>query len=86
MLKEHKFDGWVKDEATIRRILAAYDLAEETGIPLPELTIRHILSDPDIATQIPGAQNVEHLRANLDAAARGPLPPDLVARIDAIAR
>lgn len=86
MLKEKRFDGWVRDEATIRRILAAYDLADETGIPLPELTIRHILSDTGIATQIPGAQKVEHLRANIAAAARGPLPSDLVARIDAIAR
>ena len=44
-----------------------------------------MLSDPAIHTQIPGAQSVEHIRANVAAAAKGPLPPDILQRIEAIA-
>ncbi len=72
------------DAPTLRRILAVYDLCEETGLPITTLALRYILADPAIATVIPGAQQVAHLCENLAAVAAGPLPAELIARIDAI--
>ncbi len=71
-------------EPVVRRVLAIYDLCEETGISITELALRYILHDPRIHTVIPGAQQVSHLRENLQAAAKGALPAELVARIEAI--
>lgn len=68
----------------LHRLLAIYDLCEETGISITELALRYILHDPRIHTVIPGAQQVAHLRENLHAAAKGALPPELLARIGAI--
>lgn len=76
----------VLSEENIRRILAIYDLSDETGISLTEMCIRYILADPDISTVIPGAQCLSHLEENLMAATRGALPADLVARIDQISQ
>jgi aryl-alcohol dehydrogenase-like predicted oxidoreductase len=74
------------DADTVRRILLAYDLCEETGISLTDITLRYILADPDISAVIPGAQQVSHIQANINAALAGPLPEELVKRIDAISQ
>jgi aryl-alcohol dehydrogenase-like predicted oxidoreductase len=66
--------------ATLTRV---YQLARDLGMPVPELALRYLLSDPQIASVIPGARSVEDVRSNLRAAARGPLPKDLVAEIEA---
>jgi len=72
------------DAETVRRILAVYDLCEETGLSITDMAIRYILADPDIHAIIPGAQRVSHIEANIQAALAGPLPEELVKRIDAI--
>jgi len=50
--------------------------------------LRFTLSHPGLDTTIVGTSNVDHLRANLEAAAQGPLPADVVAetkrRLDAV--
>ena len=48
---------------------------------LPELALRFILSNPDVATVIPGMRKAAHVRANLAAGAAGPLPVELLARL-----
>jgi|GEM_PF-226638 len=70
----------------VKRLLAIYDLCDAAGLSLTEMALRFILGDKDIHTVIPGAQRVEHLRENLAAAVRGPLPADVAARIEAISR
>jgi len=67
--------------ALAKRLLAIYNLADELEMPLPELALRFLLSEPRVATVIPGARSVEDVRANLAAAQKGPLSPDVVARI-----
>ena len=42
-----------------------------------EFMLRFTLSNPDMNTTIVGTANPEHLKANIEAAARGPLPGDL---------
>jgi len=48
------------------------------GMSRMEFTLRFTLSLPELATTIVGTRNPEHLRQNLEAAARGPLPGELV--------
>lgn len=49
------------------------------GLTRVEFTLRFTLSHPDLHTTIVGTQNLEHLQANVQAAARGPLPNEVVA-------
>jgi aryl-alcohol dehydrogenase-like predicted oxidoreductase len=67
-----------------RRLTGIYDLADEVGIPLPELALRYLLSDPQIGSVIPGARSASEVHANLAAAAAGPLPHDVIERIESV--
>jgi aryl-alcohol dehydrogenase-like predicted oxidoreductase len=49
------------------------------GMDRMEFTLRFTLSHPGLHTTIVGTRNPAHLQANLDAAAKGPLPPDVLA-------
>ena len=49
------------------------------GMGRMEFTLRFTLSDPNLDTTIVGTRNPEHLRQNLEAAAKGPLPAEVVA-------
>jgi aryl-alcohol dehydrogenase-like predicted oxidoreductase len=49
----------------------------EGGMDRMEFTLRFTLSHPDLHTTIVGTMDPEHLRQNLAAAERGPLPLDL---------
>ena len=48
---------------------------------MAQLALRFILSNPDVTTVIPGTRRLEHLAANVAAAAAGPLPADLLAAL-----
>ncbi|HVZ33471.1 MAG TPA: aldo/keto reductase [Polyangiaceae bacterium] len=48
-----------------------------------EFTLRFTLSHPGLHTTIVGTQNPEHLRANIQAAQKGPLPADVLAQAKA---
>ena len=67
--------------ATLTRV---YQLAGDLGLPLPELALRYLLSDAQIAAVIPGARSVNDVRSNVRAALKGPLPADLVSEIEAM--
>ena len=67
-----------------RRVLQIYDLSDDLQIALPELAVRYVLSQPEIHTHIAGARESAHLRANLAAVQAGPLPADVVEKIEAI--
>jgi aryl-alcohol dehydrogenase-like predicted oxidoreductase len=64
---------------------ALYALVAETGLPLPEIAIRFLLSEPRIHTILMGARSPAEVDANADAVEKGPLAPDLLDRLDAIA-
>lgn len=57
------------------------------GISRIEFMVRFAISSPDLDTTIVGTKNLDHLRDNLQAALKGPLPADIVAeakrRLDA---
>jgi aryl-alcohol dehydrogenase-like predicted oxidoreductase len=48
------------------------------GMSRMEFTLRFTLSDPNLDTTIVGTKSAEHLQANIDAALKGPLPPEVV--------
>jgi len=58
------------------------------GMSRMEFMLRFTLSHPGLSTTIVGTKNPEHLRQNVEAAAKGPLPADVVAeakrRLDAV--
>jgi aryl-alcohol dehydrogenase-like predicted oxidoreductase len=65
--------------------LRLYELLDEIDIPLPELGLRFVLSNPHVSSVLMGARSEVEVEQNVAAAERGPLPPELVQRIDAIA-
>ncbi|MFH1570324.1 MAG: aldo/keto reductase [Gemmatimonadota bacterium] len=67
------------------QLLELYALLDETGLLLPELALRWVLSNPDIACTLTGARSVVEVEANVAAAERGPLPAEVLTRLDAIA-
>jgi len=64
---------------------ALYRLLDEIDVPLPELALRFVLSKPDVHTVLSGVRSAAEVEANVAAAAKGPLPEDLRARIAEIA-
>jgi aryl-alcohol dehydrogenase-like predicted oxidoreductase len=48
------------------------------GMSRLEFTLRFTLSNPDLDTTIVGTRDAGHLRENIAAALKGPLPEDLV--------
>ncbi|MFO1221424.1 MAG: aldo/keto reductase [Burkholderiaceae bacterium] len=50
------------------------------GIPVREFLLRFTLSHPGQSTTIVGTSNAAHLAANVEAAAKGPLPADVYAQ------
>jgi aryl-alcohol dehydrogenase-like predicted oxidoreductase len=44
-----------------------------------EFMLRFTLSHPDLDTTIVGTKNIDHLKENIAAAEKGPLPPDVLA-------
>jgi len=53
------------------------------GLPLAQAALRFVLAQPEVSTVIPGAKSCAQLEANL-AAAAAPLPPAVVAAIQAL--
>jgi aryl-alcohol dehydrogenase-like predicted oxidoreductase len=62
-----------------------YALLDETGIPLPEMGLRFVLSDPRVHTTLMGARSVAEVEANVGAVEKGPLPEALLRRLQEIA-
>lgn len=64
---------------------ALYRLLDELEMPITELALRFVISNPNITTTLSGARSVVELEQNLAAVAKGPLPAEVLARLDEIA-
>jgi len=53
------------------------------GMSMPEMALRFILSNPDVATVIPGMRRLHHVDANLAASDAGVLPDPLLTQLRA---
>ena len=65
--------------------LKLYDFIDEIGIPLAELGLRFVLSNPNVSCTLTGARSREEVEANVAAVEKGPLPADILKRLDEIA-
>jgi aryl-alcohol dehydrogenase-like predicted oxidoreductase len=64
---------------------ALYALLDELDMSLPELGLRFVLSNPDISCTLMGARSRREVEQNVVAVEHGPLPGDVVSRINEIA-
>jgi aryl-alcohol dehydrogenase-like predicted oxidoreductase len=62
-----------------------YALVDELGMPLPELALRFVISNPDISTTLMGARSVTEVEQNVRSVEKGPLPQDVLDAIQEIA-
>ncbi len=74
---------WMTD-ARRNQLKALYALLDDTGLSLPEVALRWVLSNPDISMTLTGSRSVEEVELNFAAAERGPLPQDILTRLDEI--
>ena len=68
-----------------KQLLAYYSLLDDSGIAAAEMCLRFAISDPDISTIPIGCKTVAHLEASVAAVESGPLPQDIMGRLDEIA-
>ena len=61
-------------------------LQQSSGVPMAELVLRFVAADPAIATFLVGAREPAEIEQNVASFRRGPLPADLHAAVEAIAR
>lgn len=62
-----------------------YAYLDDVNLPLPELALRWVLSDPRVSTTLMGARSAAEVEANAAAVEKGPLPADVLARLQEIA-
>lgn len=67
-----------------KKLNELYSIADELGVSMTELAIRYILAYEDIHSHVAGARELAHIKANIEAAERGPLPAEYVKRIEDI--
>ncbi len=67
------------------QLMKLYALVDEIGIPIAELALRWALMNPDASTVLTGPRNRAQLRQNVHAALAGPLPQEVMDRVDDIA-
>lgn len=64
---------------------ALYAFLDEIGLPIAEVALRFVLSNPLVSTVLMGARSVEEVDANIAATEKGPLPSEMLRRLDEIA-
>lgn len=67
------------------QFLKLYALADEVAMPLPELAIRFVISNPMIDMVLMGARSIDEVEVNVEAVERGPLPSDVLEQLREIA-
>ena len=68
-----------------KQFIALYDFLDELNIALPELAMRFVISNLDISCTLTGARSVEEVEQNVAAIEKGPLPAEVLTRLDEIA-
>jgi aryl-alcohol dehydrogenase-like predicted oxidoreductase len=63
-----------------------YALVKDVDIPIAELGLRYMLSNKDLSAILIGVKSVEELEQNVSTVEAGPLPEEIVRRIDEMAQ
>jgi len=64
---------------------ALYALLDEIGLPIAEVALRFVLSNPDVSTTLMGARSVDEVEQNVAAVEKSPLPAEVIKRLNEIA-
>lgn len=64
---------------------ALYAFLDEIGLSIAELGMRFVISNPNISVVLSGSRSVEEVEANVRAIEKGPLPSEVLERLDEIA-
>jgi len=64
---------------------ALYALLNDLQMPVAEAALRWVLSNPAVSTVLMGARSVSEVELNAAAVEEGPLPEDVLRRLDEIA-
>ncbi|WP_328416607.1 aldo/keto reductase [Streptomyces violaceus] len=72
------------DERLFTAVTDLAAVAGQAGLPLTDLALRWLLDRPSTDALLLGGSKVEHLLANIAAAAEGPLPADVTAACDEV--
>jgi aryl-alcohol dehydrogenase-like predicted oxidoreductase len=64
---------------------ALYRLLDELDMPIAEAGLRFVISNPDVTCLLMGARSAAEVEANVAAVEKGPLPAEVLERLDAIA-
>jgi aryl-alcohol dehydrogenase-like predicted oxidoreductase len=68
-----------------QQFLALYEFLDEIDIPLAELGLRFVLSNPHVSCVLSGARSPEEVEQNVAAAQKGPLTSEILTRLNEIA-
>ncbi len=68
-----------------KQFIALYDLLDKIDMPLPELALRFVISNPDISCVLMGAKSSQEVEQNITSVEKGPLPQEILKRLDEIA-
>ena len=75
---------WISS-ARKAQLLDFYKLCDEVGMSLPEMGLRFALSNPDVHCVLMGARSETEVEENVRIAEKGPLPADVLAKLNALA-
>ena len=75
---------WLSPQRQIQ-FQVLYAFADELGMTLPELSLRFVLSNPDVSCTLMGARSAQEVEQNVASVEKGPLPDDVLDRLDDIA-
>lgn len=64
---------------------ALYAYLDELQMPVAELAIRFVISNPDISCTLMGARSAKEVEQNVAAVEKGPLPADVLQRLNEFA-
>jgi D-threo-aldose 1-dehydrogenase len=67
-----------------RKTRAAFDAIGSGEGTRAQVALRFVLSNPDISAAIIGSAELNHIDEAIEAEKRGPLPPEVLARLDAL--
>jgi aryl-alcohol dehydrogenase-like predicted oxidoreductase len=68
-----------------RQFQELYALCDDLKMTVADLAIRFVASNPNVDTVLMGARNAQELDQNVASIAAGPLPADILAKLDEIA-
>lgn len=74
---------WLSDPRR-RQFKSLYSLAKDCGTSIPELALRFVISNDQVDCVLMGTGSVAEIEDNVEAVNNGPLPPDVLARLDEI--